>query len=67
MGSFVCEFYSRSKTYGIGMMFNNYWSVARHQSWAYIIMAILFGLILYLIVAAVERRCIAWHPSMRKK
>lgn len=67
MGSFVCEFYSRSKTYGIGMMFNNYWSVARYQSWAYIIMAILFGLILYLIVAAVERRCIAWHPSMRKK
>ena len=67
MGAFVCEFYSRSKTFGIGMMFNNYWDVARYQSWAYIIMAILFGLILYLIVAAVERRCIAWHPSMRKK
>ena len=67
MGSFVCEFYSRSKPYGIGMMFNNYWSVARYQSWAYIIMAIVFGLILYLIVAAVERRCIAWHPSMRKR
>jgi NitT/TauT family transport system permease protein len=67
MGSFVCEFYSRSKTFGIGMMFNNYWDVARYQSWAYIIVAILFGLILYLIVAAVEKRCIAWHPSMRKK
>lgn len=67
MGAFVCEFYSRSKTFGIGMMFNNYWDVARYQSWAYIIMAILFGLILYLIVAAIERRCIAWHPSMRKK
>lgn len=67
MGSFVCEFYSRSKTFGIGMMFNNYWDVARYQSWAYIIMAIVFGLILYLIVAVVERRCIGWHPSMRKK
>lgn len=67
MGSFVCEFYSRSKTFGLGMMFNNYWDVARYQSWAYIIMAIVFGLILYLIVAAVERRCIRWHPSMRKK
>lgn len=67
MGAFVCEFYSRSKTFGIGMMFNNYWDVARYQSWAYIIMAILFGLILYLIVAAIERKCIGWHPSMRKK
>lgn len=66
MGAFVCEFYSRSKTFGIGMMFNNYWDVARYQSWAYILMATLFGLILYLIVAAVERRCIPWHASMRK-
>lgn len=67
MGAFVCEFYSRSKPFGLGMMFNNYWSVARYQSWAYIITAIVLGLILYLIVAAVERRCIAWHPSQRKK
>ncbi len=67
MGSFVCEFYSRSKTYGLGMMFNNYWDVARYKSWAYIIAAIVSGLVLYLIVAAVERRCIAWHPSMRRK
>lgn len=66
MGAFVCEFYSRSKTFGIGMMFNNYWDVARYQSWAYIIMAILFGLILYVIVSLVERRCIGWHPSMRR-
>lgn len=66
MGAFVCEFYSRSKTFGIGMMFNNYWDVARYQSWAYILTATLFGLILYLIVAAVERRCIPWHASMRK-
>ena len=67
MGSFVCEFYSRSKTYGIGMMFNNYWSTARYQSWSYIIMAVIFGLILYLIVAAVEKRVLRWHPSMRNK
>ncbi len=67
MGAFVCEFYSRSKPFGLGMMFNNYWSVARYQSWAYIIAAIVLGLILYLIVAALERRCIAWHPSQRRK
>lgn len=67
MGSFVCEFYSRSKTYGIGMMFNNYWSTARYQSWAYIIMAVIFGLILYLIVLSVEKKCIAWHPSVRNR
>lgn len=66
MGAFVCEFYSRSKTFGIGMMFNNYWDVARYQSWAYIIVAILLGLILYVIVSLVERRCIGWHPSMRR-
>ena len=67
MGAFVCEFYSRSKNFGIGMMFNNYWDVARYQSWAYIITAILFGLILYVIVSLVERRCIGWHPSMRRR
>ncbi len=67
MGAFVCEFYSRSKPFGLGMMFNNYWSVARYQSWAYIIMAIVCGLLLYLAVAAVERRCIGWHPSLRRK
>lgn len=67
MGAFVCEFYSLSKNFGIGMMFNNYWDTARYQAWAYIIMAILFGLILYLIVAAVEGKALAWYMRTRRK
>lgn len=67
MGAFVCEFYSLSKTFGIGMMFNNYWSTARYQSWAYIIMAIIFGLILYLIVTAIEKRALSWYVRLKKK
>lgn len=67
MGAFVCEFYSLSKTYGIGMMFNNYWNSARYQSWAYIIMAIVYGLILYLIVAAIETKAMAWYTLTKKK
>ena len=67
MGAFVCEFYSLSKTFGIGMMFNNYWSTARYQSWAYIIMAIIFGLILYLIVVAAEKKALAWYVRLKKK
>ncbi len=66
MGSFVSEFYSRSKTYGLGMLFNNYWSTARYQSWAYILAAIAFGLILYGVAAGLERKCLSWHPSVRK-
>lgn len=67
MGAFVCEFYSLSKTYGIGMMFNNYWNTARFQSWAYIIMSIVYGLVLYLIVSAVENRTLGWYRLTKKK
>lgn len=67
MGAFVCEFYSLSKPYGIGMMFNNYWDTARYQAWAYIIMAIVYGLVLYLIVAAAEKKVLAWYAMSKKK
>lgn len=67
MGAFVCEFYSLSKPYGIGMMFNNYWDTARYQAWAYIIMAIIYGLVLYLIIAAAETKILSWYEISKKK
>ncbi len=67
MGSFVCEFYSLSKNLGIGMMFNNYWDTARYQAWAYIIMAIVYGLILYIIVSVIESKMLGWYALSKKK
>ena len=67
MGAFVCEFYSLSKNLGIGMMFNNYWDTARYQAWAYIIMAIVYGLILYIIVSVIESKMLGWYALAKKK
>lgn len=66
MGAFVCEFYSRSKTFGLGMWFIYYWRSARYQAWVYIFVIILYGLILYQLVAIIEKRSIHWHTSQRK-
>lgn len=65
---FISEFYARTTITGLGKVFKQLFdNQARTQAWAYIVAAVVVGLLLYMIVVILEKRAIGWHSSMRVK
>lgn len=64
IGAIVGEFFFSSK--GLGYLLSNAIKVAKMPlGWSCIVIAAVAGILFYLIVEALERRLIRWHPSQR--
>ena len=64
---FISEIYAYTTSSGLGKVFKTAFDTQnRTAAWAYIFMAVVIGLIMYAIVAVIEKRAIRWHASQRK-
>lgn len=64
---FISEIYAYTTSIGLGKVFKTAFDTQnRTAAWAYIFMAVVIGLIMYAIVAVIEKRAIRWHASQRK-
>lgn len=66
LSAIIAEFFSSFA--GLGFKVNSVLQEGKNaEGWAYIICASLFGIVMYLLVGVVEKRCTKWHASQRKK
>lgn len=64
---FISEIYAYTTSIGLGKVFKTAFDTQnRTAAWAYIFLAVIIGLVIYAIVAIVEKRAIRWHASQRK-
>lgn len=64
---FISEIYAYTTSVGLGKVFKTAFDTQnRTAAWAYIFLAVIIGLVIYAIVAVVEKRVIRWHSSQRK-
>lgn len=64
---FISEIYAYTTSIGLGKVFKTAFDTQnRTAAWAYIFLAVIIGLIIYAIVAIIEKRAIRWHASQRK-
>lgn len=64
---FISEIYAYTSAIGLGKVFKTAFDTQnRSAAWAYIFLAVIIGLILYAVVAVIEKRVIRWHTSQRK-
>ncbi|MDR3255451.1 MAG: ABC transporter permease subunit [Synergistaceae bacterium] len=66
MGTIVSEYFA-SETAGIGYMIKYSLKIGNQKAvgWAYILAAAVLSLMIYAIIAAAQRRVVAWHVSQR--
>ncbi len=64
---FISEIYAYTTSVGLGKVFKTAFDTQnRTAAWAYIFLAVIIGLVIYAIVALIEKRGIRWHTSQRK-
>lgn len=64
---FISEIYAYTTSIGLGKVFKTAFDTQnRTAAWAYIFLAVIIGLVMYIVVALIEKRAIRWHASQRK-
>ncbi|MDX2160900.1 MAG: ABC transporter permease [bacterium] len=67
IAAIVSEYFGGS-TAGLGYKIRDDAGLFKYpEAWASILMASLFGILFYVVVSAVERALMRWHPSFREK
>jgi NitT/TauT family transport system permease protein len=67
IAAIVSEYFA-SSTSGLGFgIKDNLRKAEMAMGWSYITIASIVGIVLYLVMVALERRVIRWHPSQREK